>query len=102
MIREATATVLSVTVAVSPVEHPEEVDLCFADGGLRGREPTRNLDPDELGAWFATDIVDPPVIEEAIDTALERSELRDPWASSLTLDGAPGETRTASLVLTSR
>jgi hypothetical protein len=100
VIREATVTVLSVTVAVSPVSHPEEVDLWFAGSGLRGPDPTTNLDSDELDAWFTPDTVDPPVIEEAIDAALQRSELRDPWASSLTLDGAPGETWTASVVLT--
>jgi hypothetical protein len=100
LIREATVTVQSVTVAVSPVSHPEEVDLWFAGSGLRGPEPTSSLDADELDAWFTADTVDPPLIEEAIDAALERSELRDPWASSLTLDGAPSETWTASVVLT--
>lgn len=100
LIREATVTVLSVTVAVSPVSHPEEVDLWFVGSGLRGPDPTSNLDPDELDAWFTADTVDPPRVEEAIDAALERSELRDPWASSLTLDGAAGETWTASVVLT--
>jgi hypothetical protein len=101
LIRSASLGHMLVSLEVSDPARPEEVDRwSWSSGNVSGPTPASNLAPEELDLAFTAERLDAVAIEAAIDGALERSAMRDPWASSASFVAQPGDTFVGTVRLT--
>jgi hypothetical protein len=86
-----TLTTTTVSYSVRSADFDDEVDgwTYLLNGDLLGPDPEPNLDDEEQTSVFAAASVDPDLIEEAIDRAIEETSVRRGWAQSASLFAEP-------------